>query len=264
MCTLIALHQCFAGAPLVVAANRDEYRDRPAEGPALRDVPLGPVGSAGPDAARPLRRILAPRDLRAGGTWLGLNSSGLLAAVTNRRCEQPDPARRSRGWLVLDALEQPTARAAAERLERLPAAAYNPFNLLVADAQTAHLFSYADRAQRFDLAPGAHVIGNVHPKDEASPKLDALRRAVNRVVDSGDPLLDGLADICRGHGDGAPSQAACVHAGAYGTCSSTLLRLGRDPVLRYADGPPCETPYSDLTPLLQHLGLAPGSEGVQA
>ena len=36
MCTLIALHRCYPDASLVVAANRDEYLDRPAEGPALR------------------------------------------------------------------------------------------------------------------------------------------------------------------------------------------------------------------------------------
>lgn len=193
-----------------------------------------------------------------------MNSSGLFAAVTNRRCEEPDTRRRSRGWLVFDALEETTARAAADRLERLPGATCNPFNLFIADAETAHLITCAGHTERIDLAPGAHVIGNVHPRDEASPKLDRLRREVARALDDDALLLDDLARICRGHGDGDPLRAACVHAGAYGTRSSTLLRLGEAPVLRYADGPPCETRYSDLTPLLDDLGLVPRSEGVQA
>lgn len=241
----------------MVAANRDEFRDRPAEGPAIHaHRTAGGAGAPG--------RILAPRDRRAGGTWLGLNASGLFAAVTNRRCEEPDPRRRSRGWLVLDALEEATAGAAADRLERLPPEAYNPFNLFVADSETAHLITYADRTLRVDLAPGAHVIGNAHPMDEASPKLERLRRDVAQVVAGEASLLDRLAGVCRAHVPGDPLRSTCVHADEYGTCSSTLLRLGAEPALRYAPGPPCETRYRDLTPLLDDMGLVPRSEGVQA
>ena len=90
MCTLIALHRCVAGVPLVIAANRDEYLARPTEGFAIRETETGPV--------------LAPRDGLAGGTWLGINRSGVFAAVTNRRTDTPDPTRRSRGLLVMDLL----------------------------------------------------------------------------------------------------------------------------------------------------------------
>ena len=75
MCTLIALHRCVPGLPLVIAANRDEFFERPASGPALRDTATGP--------------IIAPVDRRAGGTWLGLNPAGVFAAVTNRPCPEP-------------------------------------------------------------------------------------------------------------------------------------------------------------------------------
>jgi len=132
MCTLIALHRCIADAPLVVAANRDEFHGRPTEGPALREASIS---------------VVAPRDLHAGGTWLGINASGLFAAVTNRRCETPDARRRSRGWLVMEALEEPTAERAVERFRNLPEAAYNPFNLFMADGESAHLVTYADRPE---------------------------------------------------------------------------------------------------------------------
>ena len=70
MCTLIALHRCVTGASLVIAANRDEFLERPSEGPALRSTQYGVIA--------------APRDVKAGGTWLGLNGSGVFAGLTNR------------------------------------------------------------------------------------------------------------------------------------------------------------------------------------
>jgi uncharacterized protein with NRDE domain len=241
MCTLIVLHRCVPETPLVVAANRDEFLGRPAEGPALRDTPEG--------------RLLAPLDRRAGGTWLGVNEHGLFAAVTNRRCEDPDPNRRSRGLIVMDALRARSAREAADEIEALERDAYNPFNLLVADALTAHVFSYLGAPERADLAPGPHVVGNVHPADASSPKLARLRGEAAGCVSS-DRVLDELAEVCRSHAGDGPLESTCVHAGDYGTRSSTLLRLGRnDGELLYASGAPCAREYTDFTPLLHEIGL---------
>lgn len=245
MCTLVALHRCVPGAPLVVAANRDEYHARPAEGPGLR---VGPWGLA-----------LAPLDVRAGGTWLGLSASGLFAAVTNRPGAEPDPARRSRGLLVLDALIATTAREAADRLEALPSGAYNPFNLLVADRHSACAITYLDRPRRIDLEPGAHVLGNADPLAPPTPKIARLREQVTRTAAGpAEAVLDGLAAICRGHeAEDGPLGATCVHSSVYGTRSSALLRLsefGEDDAFRFADGAPCRTEYEDFTPLLRALG----------
>jgi uncharacterized protein with NRDE domain len=240
MCTLIVLHRCVPEAPLVVAANRDEYFERPAEGPALRETPDGTV--------------LAPRDRRAGGTWLGLNEHGLFAAVTNRRCDAPDPNRRSRGLIVMDALRARSARQAADEIESLAPDTYNPFNLVVADAETAHVFSYVGGVERLDLAPGPHVIGNVHPGDASSVKIARLRQQVAACTSS-ERVLDDLAEICRSHAGSGPFESTCVHAGEYGTRSSTLLRLGPDEgELLYAGDAPCAREYSDFTPLLRELG----------
>lgn len=248
MCTLIALHRCVAGAPLVVAANRDEFLERPSEGPALRDTAYG--------------TILAPRDKRAGGMWLGVNASGLFAALTNRSCESPDLSRRSRGLLVVDALSATSAAEAAKRTECLATDAYNPFNLFLADGETAHVVSYAGKPERVDLGPGAHVVGNVHPSD-VTPKIERQRAQVEdaaRIPEA--RLLDRLADVCRDHEGEDALSATCVHAGAYGTCSSTLLRLGaelRGGELRHLEGAPCTSEYEDFTPLLLRLGLESGS-----
>jgi uncharacterized protein with NRDE domain len=255
MCTLIAFHRCFADAPLVVAANRDEFHERPTEGPALREASMASSGAR-------RTRVVAPRDLRAGGSWLGVSESGLFAAITNRRCDEPDPARRSRGWLVMEALGEPSAERAAERFARLPHAAYNPFNLFVADAHTAHWITYGESAQRRDLAPGPHVIGNLHP-DESSPKLERLRAEVAELVAHDAPSPEALAGLCGTHA-ASPFESTCVHAGVYGTSSSTLLWIGAQPELRYAEGPPCEASYRNLTPLLHDLGLWSARERVSA
>ena len=233
----------------MIAANRDEFFARPAEGPALRETPFG--------------RVVAPRDQRAGGTWLGLNATGVFAAVTNRRCEEPDPELRSRGLLVLDALRAERAQDAAKRFESLRSHAYNPFNLFLADSETAHVFSYDGKPERIDLRPGAHVIGNLHPHDHTSPKLTRLgREAARAAAAPAERVLDVLGDTCRSHDDSDPLAATCVHAGSYGTCSSTLLRLaesGADSELRYADGAPCTQEYEDFTTLLRGLGLLAGT-----
>ncbi len=231
---------------MVIAANRDEFRERPSEGPALRVTPYGVIA--------------APRDRRAGGTWLGLNGAGVFAAVTNRPCAEPDPGRRSRGFLAIDALRWTTADEAVEKLEieTLEAGAYNPFNLLVADAESCSLITYEGEARRITLGHGVHVIGNADPAAPRTPKLAALDRAAERVAEvEADHVLDALAEICRSHGDnGGVRGAACVHVGEYGTLSSTLLRLGETPsdsVFRYADGAPCSTEYRDFSPLLCDL-----------
>jgi uncharacterized protein with NRDE domain len=243
---------------LVIAANRDEFLDRPSEGPALRTTPYGV--------------IVAPRDVMAGGTWLGLNRTGVFAAVTNRRCAEPDLGCRSRGLLVIDALRWPTAGEAVEKLEieNLEPGKYNPFNLFVADLTSAFVVTYDGAPRRIDLSRGAHVIGNIDPTAPRTPKLAGLDREAERASEAGaDRVLDELAEICRGHrGNGGALDDACVHAGAYGTRSSALLRLGEtvdDGVFRFADGAPCRTEYDDFTPLLHELWREPGTvEGTTA
>jgi hypothetical protein len=244
MCTLIALHRCIPGIPLVVAANRDEFSDRPAEGPALRSTSFGV--------------ILAPLDLRAGGTWLGLNASGLFAAVTNRRGGDPDPERRSRGLLVVDVLSAASVDEAAERTKKLETGAYNPFNLFVADVHKAYAVTYDERPRHIDLEAGVHVIGNVDPTTETAKTARLKRKAQRAAAGPAEATLDRLAEICRGHdGGGDPLQDACVHTGGYGTRSSALLWLAEaesESILRFADGPPCTREYRDFTPLLCELG----------
>jgi len=189
-----------------------------------------------------------------------MNGAGVFAALTNRPCADPDPECRSRGLLVTDALGWGRAAEAVEKIaiERWKPEAYNPFNLFVADSEDAYLITYDGEANSRRLEPGAHVIGNSDPFSAPTPKLAALANEVAGAArEPADRVLEALAGICASHGGNGDALAdACVHAGEYGTRSSTLLRLGENPeddVLQFADGAPCCTPYDDFTQLLRDL-----------
>ncbi len=173
MCLIgLALHR-HPRFSLVLAANRDEAFDRPAS-PAVWWQPLKARG-----------RVLSGRDIRAGGTWLGVNEFGVLAALTNVR--QPSPAAYSsageprRGHLPLLALTQGTAAVQAH-LEHSHQS-YKPFNLLVSGASTsphASFFYRHDRAQGAPLSAGIHVLSNA-TLNTPWPKVQQLHLALNRL-----------------------------------------------------------------------------------
>src|SRR5437870_13667876 len=120
MCTLVILRRPEQAWPIIIGANRDEMIDRPAL-PPDRHWPDRP-------------EVVAGLDLLAGGSWLGLNDWGVAAAVLNRTGSLgPAAGLRSRGELVLEALDHADAAAAAAALAQLDPAAYRTFNLIVAD-----------------------------------------------------------------------------------------------------------------------------------
>src|SRR5580700_3751165 len=120
MCTVVVLIRPGHAWPLVLAANRDEMLNR------AWDPPAGHW----PD--RP--GIIAGRDRSGGGTWMGLNRDGVVAAVLNRPGSLgPAAGKRSRGELPLLALEHRSADAAATAIAILDAGAWRSFNLLLAD-----------------------------------------------------------------------------------------------------------------------------------
>lgn len=206
MCTLIVLHRCVRGRPLVVAANRDEFFARPAEGPAIRSARSG--------------RILAPRDLEAGGTWVGLSEKGVFAGLTNLRPladgfasipggatlggnagTSATMALRSRGEVVMAALEARSAAEAADALSELPRGAYNPFQLLVADAKSAALLVYRDAPRVLPLEPGLHVVGNVEDERVGGALASAARgpscAVLNEYANESKPYpgFEGIEDL---------------------------------------------------------------------
>jgi uncharacterized protein with NRDE domain len=246
MCTLVASVRPSPGLPLVIAANRDERLARPATPPFV--WPGSP-------------RFLAPRDDQAGGSWLGLNALGVFVGITNRAGAAPDPARRSRGALVVDALSASSAAELHARLAGLDPAAYNPFHLLYADRRTAHLTWSDGRAlHRIDLAPGLHVVTERSFGAGDDARAARVRRRWPEVAGALARPADvlRLGPILAEHAED-PFAATCVHADAfgYGTRSSLLLGLGEaleDTCFAWAEGPPCRAPYVPQEALVRALG----------
>lgn len=240
MCTLIAAVRPSPTLPLVIAANRDELTARPATPPFL--WPGEPA-------------VVSPRDDLAGGTWLGLNAHGLFVGVTNRAGNPRDDARRSRGALVADALRAPSAAALHARLAGVDPAAYNPFHLLYADRESAHLtWTDGHTLHRADLAPGLHVVTerSFGAGDEARAAL--VRRRWEAL---GELAPGAIGPVLAEHADD-PFTATCVHADAfgYGTRSSMILLLGArwdTTRLLWAEGRPCRTPFVEQDALLREL-----------
>ena len=184
MCLLVLAWKAHPRYRLVVAANRDEYHDRPA-------APLG-RWPAPPD-------ILAGRDLRAGGTWLGLDGQRRFGVVTNfRDLVRAPPQAPSRGCLIPRYLGgEADAGDYLATLER-EAPGYGGFNLLLADADS--LWYASNRSATFaqPLSPGVHGLSNER-LDTPWPKLLRVRSGFEgwlrgaRDAD-GNELFELLAD----------------------------------------------------------------------
>jgi len=259
VCTVVAAFGLHATSPLVVLANRDELLGRPSLPPRVIDEEAGIVGGV---------------DASAGGTWLGVTRRGFLVAVTNQHTTvPPDPAKASRGQLVLELLRQGDPAGARARLARLDVRDFNPFNVLFGDARSLFVGYARDLAAATiePLTRGLHVLANDHI---GSPRYPKAARALSLVTPAlAEPLdrLEGeLGRVLGDHAVPPPSaipasplspalaraiQALCIHTEHYGTRSSSFVALGPAPgapPLRYlfADGPPCTTPFVDHTPLL--------------
>jgi uncharacterized protein with NRDE domain len=247
VCTLAIYFRMLAGYPLLIAANRDEQYDRPSAPPRrLDDVPS----------------IVAGRDLRAGGTWLGINDHGILAAMLNRRINagnKPAPDARSRGLLCMDLLARRSA-ADADSWLRQHSASYNPFTALVADRNDA-IVSYNAGAGIVTerLKPGLHVFSSAADFDLHSSKADrayalfgarteTLKRIQNNSRDIVAALSSALGDHSLPAGSADAGDAICVHRGSSGTVSSSIVVLsasGSRFELFHCPGAPCENSFGD-------------------
>jgi len=133
MCTVVVLRRPGHRWPLLLAGNRDEMLDRPWMSPARH----------WPDRSD----VVGGLDTLAGGSWLALNDEGVLAVALNRfGTLGPAEGKRSRGELVLEAVDHADAAIAGEALAYLQPSAYRPFNLVVADDRDAYLICHRDGA----------------------------------------------------------------------------------------------------------------------
>jgi hypothetical protein len=243
MCSVVILRRPGHPWPLLIAANRDEMTGRSWRPPA-RHWPDRP-------------EVVAGLDESAGGSWLGLNDTGVAAAILNREGSLGrQPGKRSRGELVLEALDHADAADAADALGYVDPAAYRPFNMVVADNRDAFFVAHRGTGPLPRIAveaipEGLSMVTAHNLNDaEASPRIRFYRPLFQAAAvpdpDTGDwqAWEQLLADRMGDGSAGAQGGMCIVTDTGFGTSSSALIalpsaeRTGVPPVFRFCPGRP--------------------------
>jgi len=223
MCLIVIGWRVHPDYPLVVAANRDEFYERPST--AIERWPDAP-------------NVIGGRDLEAGGTWLGITETGRFAAVTNVREQGKPKGTLSRGALNRNyLLSDIDAQDYAAQIDNQQ---YSGFNLLLADGDSLIYCTNRDGKPRA-LTPGVYGLSN-HLLDSPWPKLVSARRCFAEALPylpdtSGFFSLLADREIVPDHE--LPStgvslewerllSAIFVKSESYGTQASTVAWLGRN------------------------------------
>ncbi|MGA9853044.1 MAG: NRDE family protein [Gammaproteobacteria bacterium] len=234
MCLLVFAWKIHPHYPLVFAGNRDELHARPSLAAGFWD-----------DAPE----VLGGRDLEAGGTWLGVTTSGRFAVVTNYR-EGPVPQKgpRSRGVLTADFLRgdaQPD-----EYIERVRKHAqdFAPFSLIIGNRDQLYYFSNRSDANG-NIAPGIHGLSN-HLLDTPWPKVSHSMAWLETLPAHGapttEPLFKLLADRTPAPADTLPDTGVGVEREqllspvfvvnpVYGTRCSSVIVMQRNGSIHFAE-----------------------------
>jgi len=235
MCLILLAYDVHPEYRLILAANRDEFYDRPTLPMAFwEDHP----------------EILAGRDLKGGGTWLGITRSGKVAAITNyREPGGPKPDAPSRGHLVSAFLSGNASSQAYLEAVSAVGRTYSGFNLIVGDA--SGLFYHSNRGPGIHrLAPGWYGLSN-HLLNTPWPKVEKgiylLKKAVsdtdsvnmdmffhflkNREV----PLDDRLPDTGVGMEWERILSPMFIQSPGYGTRSSSVMLIHRNGSVQVAE-----------------------------
>jgi uncharacterized protein with NRDE domain len=234
MCLILFAYKVHPFYNLIVAANRDEFYERPsAPAEFWEDSP----------------HVLAGRDLKEGGTWMGVDRQGRFAAITNYR----DPAAfktgaPSRGKLVSNYLigsknADTYLGTVSRHLDK-----YNGFNLICGDS--TGLFICSNRGEKKKLPPGIYGLSN-RLLDNPWPKVLKGKKGLTAAMpEKGDDLEDALFTILSDKKKAPDSKlpqtgiglewerllsAIYIESPSYGTRSSTVLLIGKNGYIRFVE-----------------------------
>jgi uncharacterized protein with NRDE domain len=235
MCLILLAYDVHPEYHLILAANRDEFYDRPTRAMAFWEEY--------PD-------ILAGRDLKGGGTWLGMTRSGRFSAITNyREPGGPKPDAPSRGHLVSAFLSgNSPSQAYIEAISAVDQS-YSGFNLIVGDA--SGLFYYSNRDPGIHrLQPGWYGLSN-HLLNTPWPKVEKGIALLKAAVLDVDPVtMDRVFQLLKNR-DMPPDERLpdtgvgiewerilspmFIQSPGYGTRSSTVVLIERNGKARVAE-----------------------------
>ena len=243
MCLLAIQYQLVPDSPVLVAANREEFYERPTLPPSIQ-------------SGKP--RILCGVDSQAGGTWLGVNQNGLFVGVCNRRRSRPTYPTRSRGVLAKELLKADSALQARDRaMEEIASGKYDGANYVCVDANSAWVVHGGDDLEAVELHEGLNIIGNGDVNDTRDERVELARRLLTlQTLDSPVKFL-AVASKVFARPPGLPGRPSMVMRDKdRGTVCSTLISLGkkpRDAIYQYAPGPPDQSKYEDFSPFLRDI-----------
>ncbi|MEI6609264.1 MAG: NRDE family protein [Deltaproteobacteria bacterium] len=243
MCLILFAYKVHPAYQLILAANRDEFYERPSSPADLWEDEQG---------------VLAGRDLQEGGTWMGIDRAGRFAAITNYR----DPASLknnapSRGGLVSSYLcGDQRADDYLEEISRQDQL-YNGYNLIVGDRR--ELFACSNRGEKQKLNPGIYGLSN-HLLNTPWPKVTRGKKMLAVSLDKkGSELEDALFAMLADRKIPADNKlpdtgiglewervlsSIFISSPVYGTRSSTILLIGKNGRIKFVekvyDGQPQE------------------------
>ena len=245
MCLLAVQYKLVPESPILVAANREEYFDRPSLPPSIQ-------------SGKP--RVLCGIDQKAGGTWLGVNQNGLFVGVCNRATAMPLFGQRSRGSLVMDLLRCTSASKALDKaLVELSETQYE--GLQPDDRRCEIWLRDPFRSTSASGRTGAGAQHHRRPQLERSQKTSGCEWHVGlltlQTLDSPVKFLAVASRVscsCSRSARDVPSMV--IRNQDYGTVSSSLIALGvkpRDAIYQFSNGAPDQTKYEDCSPMLRDI-----------
>lgn len=233
MCLIVFAWDVHPKYKLVLAANRDEFYERPTAKAAFwQDHPS----------------LLGGRDLKAGGTWMAISKSGRFSAVTNYRdLKNIKPEASSRGELPVGFLLGGMGPRAYLKALDVRADQYNGFNILVGDLnELAHYSNYERKVNV--LRPGVYALSNAL-LDTSWPKVERSRQLFSAHI-TGDfkhsELLDLMCDPLVAPDNELPDtglsyelekalSAMCIRTESYGTCCTSVITIEREKKIEFSE-----------------------------
>ncbi len=218
MCIVLIAKNTIKDFPLIILANRDEYFQRETQSLNLWGIN---------------KEILAGKDLRAGGTWLGVTSSGRVGALTNLPSIKNAPKnKKSRGLIIKDFLTKNVTPCQYVKLLGKTKNEFLGFNLIVGDRESLIHYSNAT-CRNLVLDDGIHVITNT-TFNENWPKGNILKEKVKDVISENPTnLINRFFSILGPSSkqrllDTSYKESIFVTDGLYGTRSSSVLLFHKD------------------------------------
>lgn len=258
MCLILLAINHSPEAPLVLAANRDEFYNRPAS--SMDFWPEKPS-------------ILGGKDLKAGGTWFAINTSGRFAAITNYRdISRIKTNAPSRGEIILRCLDYSGSIPDCLSILKKKASQYNGFNLLMGEKD--QVYWYSNQAEDIiKLPPGIHGLSN-HYLNTPWPKVEKGKKALAKALltsvsypNTEEALFKLLSDSSLPRDQELPDTGVgprwerilsplFINSPTYGTRCSTVMTISHKGRIRISErsfSPDRTTPFKD-----RHFLLAPG------